>query len=133
MPIVQTNMGLSYARNAGAAAATGEVFAYTDSDCMADPDWLFYLIGTLTVRGLLRESAGRNLAAGGELGAGGGGGGAGRAEPCAAIGRGGGAHPGLQHGVPPMGVRDHRADSIRSTGRREMTWIFAGACRPAGR
>ena len=47
VPIVQRNMGLSYARNAGAAAATGEVFAYTDSDCMADPDWLFYLIGTL--------------------------------------------------------------------------------------
>lgn len=45
--IVQPNMGLSYARNAGAAAATGEVFAYTDADCMADPDWLYYLIGTL--------------------------------------------------------------------------------------
>ena len=26
---------------------TGEVFAYTDSDCMADPDWLYYLVGTL--------------------------------------------------------------------------------------
>jgi GT2 family glycosyltransferase len=48
IPIVQRNMGLSYARNAGAAAATGAVFAYTDSDCMADPDWLYYLIGTLT-------------------------------------------------------------------------------------
>ena len=47
IPIVQRNMGLSFARNAGAAAATGAVFAYTDSDCMADPDWLFYLIGTL--------------------------------------------------------------------------------------
>ena len=40
-------MGLSYARNPGAAAAKGEVFAYTDCDCMADPDWLYYLIGTL--------------------------------------------------------------------------------------
>ena len=40
-------MGLSYARNAGAAAATGEVIAYTDSDCMADQDWLYYLVGTL--------------------------------------------------------------------------------------
>ena len=47
VPIVQRNMGLSFARNAGAAAATGAVIAYTDSDCMADPDWLFYLIGTL--------------------------------------------------------------------------------------
>jgi glycosyltransferase involved in cell wall biosynthesis len=47
IPIVQRNMGLSFARNTGAAAATGVVFAYTDSDCMPDPDWLFYLIGTL--------------------------------------------------------------------------------------
>ena len=45
--IRQQNMGLSYARNAGAAAGSGEVIAYTDSDCMADPDWLYYLIGTL--------------------------------------------------------------------------------------
>ena len=45
--IVQPNMGLSYARNAGAHAARGEVFAYTDSDCMPEPDWLYYLIGTL--------------------------------------------------------------------------------------
>lgn len=45
--IVQPNMGLSYARNAGAKAATGDIFAYTDSDCMADPDWLYYLVGTL--------------------------------------------------------------------------------------
>src|SRR5438067_9268877 len=45
--IHQSNLGLSHARNAGAAAATGEVFAYTDSDCMADPDWLYYLVGTL--------------------------------------------------------------------------------------
>ena len=40
-------MGLSYARNVGAHAATGDVFAYTDGDCMPDPDWLYYLIGTL--------------------------------------------------------------------------------------
>ncbi len=45
--IRQENHGLSYARNTGAAAAKGEVLAYTDSDCMADPDWLYYLIGTL--------------------------------------------------------------------------------------
>ncbi len=45
--IVQPNMGLSYARNAGAAAAKGAVYAYTDSDCMADPDWLYYMVGTL--------------------------------------------------------------------------------------
>src|ERR1051325_265870 len=45
--IHQKNHGLSHARNAGAAAAKGEVFVYTDSDCMADVDWLYYLIGTL--------------------------------------------------------------------------------------
>jgi GT2 family glycosyltransferase len=45
--IYQENHGLSHARNTGAAAATGDVFAYTDSDCMADLDWLYYLIGTL--------------------------------------------------------------------------------------
>jgi glycosyltransferase involved in cell wall biosynthesis len=45
--IYQKNHGLSHARNTGAAAAKGEVFAYTDSDCMADLDWLYYLIGTL--------------------------------------------------------------------------------------
>ncbi len=46
--IHQPNRGLSVARNTGAAAAQGEVFVYTDSDCMADNDWLYYLIGTLT-------------------------------------------------------------------------------------
>jgi O-antigen biosynthesis protein len=45
--IHQPNMGLSVARNVGAAHATGEILAYTDSDCMADPDWLYYLVGTL--------------------------------------------------------------------------------------
>lgn len=45
--IHQPNMGLSVARNVGAAHATGEILAYTDSDCMADPDWLYYMVGTL--------------------------------------------------------------------------------------
>jgi glycosyltransferase involved in cell wall biosynthesis len=34
--IHQSNQGLSHARNTGATAAKGEVFAYTDSDCMVD-------------------------------------------------------------------------------------------------
>lgn len=45
--IQQPNMGLSFARNTGAKAARGDVFAYTDSDCMPDSDWLYYLVGTL--------------------------------------------------------------------------------------
>lgn len=45
--IKQVNKGLSVARNVGAAAAKGEIIAYTDSDCMPDPDWLYFLIQTL--------------------------------------------------------------------------------------
>ncbi|HXP31235.1 MAG TPA: glycosyltransferase [Stellaceae bacterium] len=45
--ISQPNMGLSAARNVGAEAATGEIVAYTDSDCVADPDWLTYLIAKM--------------------------------------------------------------------------------------
>ncbi len=45
--IRQENKGLSFARNVGAHASGGDVIVYTDSDCMADPDWLYYLMGTL--------------------------------------------------------------------------------------
>jgi glycosyltransferase involved in cell wall biosynthesis len=45
--INQENKGLSVARNVGAAAATGRIVAYTDSDCVADPDWLLYLVGKM--------------------------------------------------------------------------------------
>jgi len=45
--IRQPNRGLSAARNAGLEAATGEIIAYTDDDCRADEDWLYYLAGDL--------------------------------------------------------------------------------------
>ena len=45
--ISQPNKGLSIARNVGAEAATGEIVAYTDSDCVADPDWLTYLVARM--------------------------------------------------------------------------------------
>jgi O-antigen biosynthesis protein len=41
--IRQKNMGLSHARNVGMEAAKGEIVVYTDSDCEADEDWLYYL------------------------------------------------------------------------------------------
>src|SRR5207249_3806168 len=42
--ISQENKGLSVARNVGAQAASGEIVAYTDSDCVPDPDWLAFLV-----------------------------------------------------------------------------------------
>ncbi|MBM3571609.1 MAG: glycosyltransferase, partial [Alphaproteobacteria bacterium] len=45
--ISQENKGLSAARNVGAEAAIGEIIAYTDSDCVADPDWLTYLVAKM--------------------------------------------------------------------------------------
>jgi len=42
--ISQENKGLSIARNVGAQAASGEIVAYTDSDCVPDPDWLAFLV-----------------------------------------------------------------------------------------
>ncbi|HEV8542559.1 MAG TPA: glycosyltransferase [Verrucomicrobiae bacterium] len=43
----EKNLGLSTARNTGINAASGEIVAFTDSDCRADEDWLYFLIGDL--------------------------------------------------------------------------------------
>ncbi len=42
--IRQDHHGLSAARNAGLAASTGEIVAYTDDDCFADRNWLTHLV-----------------------------------------------------------------------------------------
>ena len=50
--ISQSNKGLSVARNVGAEASTGAIVAYTDSDCVVDPDWLTYLVARMENAGL---------------------------------------------------------------------------------
>ena len=42
--VQQEGAGLSAARNRGAAEAKGEIIAYTDDDCVADPQWLRWLM-----------------------------------------------------------------------------------------
>jgi len=41
--LTQENRGLSAARNAGVEASSGTIVAFTDADCVVDPDWLTYL------------------------------------------------------------------------------------------
>jgi len=54
----QENHGLSVARNVGARLATGEIVAYTDSDCVADEHWLRYLVAAMQDRPAVGGSGG---------------------------------------------------------------------------
>lgn len=49
--IRQANRGLSAARNVGLEASTGSIVAYTDADCVVDPDWLTLLVHQLQKTG----------------------------------------------------------------------------------
>src|SRR5258708_11872716 len=49
--IRQPNKGLSVARNVGLHAARGEIIAYTDSDCVVDPDWLTLMVRAMVYGG----------------------------------------------------------------------------------
>ena len=46
----QPNRGLSAARNTALELASGEIVAYTDDDCFADEDWLYFLVAKLLGR-----------------------------------------------------------------------------------
>lgn len=54
--------GLSSARNTGAGAATGEIFVYTDDDCVAEPDWLKWIVKLFSQDASLGCAGGPNIA-----------------------------------------------------------------------
>ena len=52
------NAGPGVARNAGAAAATGEILAFTDSDCVPPADWLERITAPLAAAGVVAATGG---------------------------------------------------------------------------
>ena len=103
------------------------MLAYTDSDCMADPDWLYYLIGTL-VSGDYAGVGGPNVSPPAEN----------WVQACVAAAPGGPSHVLLtdtvaEH-IPGCNMAFYRwafdtlAVSMSNIARRATTSIFAGAC-----
>ena len=61
--IHETRQGLSYARNAGLAAARGDIVAFTDDDVEVAPDWVSTIVSTLDRRPDVDGIGGRVLPA----------------------------------------------------------------------
>ena len=57
--IIETQPGSYIARNKGITAATGEVIAFTDSDCLPEPDWLAHGVAAITAAPTIGLVAGR--------------------------------------------------------------------------
>jgi len=55
---LERNSGPGVARNAGAAAARGEVLAFTDADCVAPPRWLEKILAALEEPGVVAVTGG---------------------------------------------------------------------------
>ncbi|MEM7697571.1 MAG: glycosyltransferase [Verrucomicrobiota bacterium] len=53
--------GLSFARNIGAEAARGAIFAYTDDDCVVERDWLKWLVSMYQENPSLGAGGGPNI------------------------------------------------------------------------
>lgn len=56
--VLVRNAGPGVARNAGAAAATGEILAFTDADCVPPPDWLERITAPLATPGVVAATGG---------------------------------------------------------------------------
>lgn len=58
--VSRENRGLGESRNDGIRESTGEIVAFTDSDCAVDPDWLTFLVHRLAL-GSFAAVGGPNL------------------------------------------------------------------------
>lgn len=55
---LEKNSGPGVARNAGALQAKGEILAFTDSDCVAPPDWLERIAAAVDAPGVVAATGG---------------------------------------------------------------------------